>query len=194
MFDAVVIVGLLLALLGADQLRASRWGRRTLVFSAAVLPMAVSAAALREGVQESSRTRFCLSCHEMRDHGRSLFVDDRKALAAVHYQDRLIDRDRACYTCHTDYALFGDVRAKITGLKHLWVHYLGTVPEKLALYRPYPNQNCLHCHDDARGFLEAQPHRAIVAQIRSGELSCLKCHASGHNLAAARERLLWQAE
>jgi cytochrome c-type protein NapC len=129
----------------------------------------------------------------MQDYGKSLFADNRKALSAVHYQERLVERESTCYACHTDYALFGDLKAKVNGLKHVWVHYLGTVPKKLALYQPYPNYNCLHCHDDARGYLEAEPHRAVQAQLRDGTLSCLKCHTVGHDMAAVAAGQLWQA-
>ena len=98
----------------------------------------------------------------MQSYGKSLFVDNRKALPAVHFQDRLVDRDNACFACHTDYAMFGDVKAKLNGLKHVYVHYLGKVPEKMELYQPYPNYNCLHCHEDARGFVEAPAHQGVA--------------------------------
>jgi hypothetical protein len=57
--------------------------------------------------------------------------------------------DEACYTCHTNYAMFGGFRAKIHGLKHVFVHSLGTPPppEAIKLYDPYDNRECLHCHE-----------------------------------------------
>lgn len=187
----IAIVVAAIALLGFRQLAAARWGRIALLVAVALLPLAASLGALRAGVAESSRTRFCLQCHEMGDHGRSLFVDDRRALAAVHYQNRLVDRDKACYACHTDYALFGDVKAKMNGLKHVWVHYFGTVPEKFELYKPYPNYNCLHCHEDARRYVENAVHAPILPKLSAGETSCLTCHTTTHDLAAARARELW---
>jgi cytochrome c-type protein NapC len=191
---AVALVAAAVVFFGLHQLLASKWGRRALLVGAALLPLAASAGSFKAGVEESSRTRFCLRCHEMNDYGKSLFADNRKALPAVHFQDRLIDRENACYTCHTDYAMFGDVKAKLNGLKHVYVHYLGKVPDKIALYQPYPNYNCLHCHEDARGFVEAPAHRAVSGQIASGALSCLKCHTVAHDMAAVRERRFWQAE
>jgi nitrate/TMAO reductase-like tetraheme cytochrome c subunit len=200
MFDPTAIFVLIVALLGAvvalraaGPLAASRWGGRALLMGVAVLPIAATAVSLRAGVQESSRTRFCLSCHEMQGHGKSLFVDERRALPAVHYQNRLIDRDTSCYACHTDYALFGDFKAKLNGLKHVWVHYLGKVPEKFALHQPYTNSNCLHCHDDGRRFIEAPPHQAVLGQLRAGGMSCLTCHNLGHDLPAVDARRFWQA-
>jgi cytochrome c-type protein NapC len=201
MLDSTAIFALLIALgavvaarLGIGHLVATRWGRRSLVLVAALLPVAATTGALRAGVKESSQTRFCLSCHEMRDYGKSLFVDDRKSLPAVHYQNRLIDRDTACYSCHTDYALFGDVKAKVNGLKHVWVHYLRKVPDKIELYQPYANANCLHCHEDARRFVEAAPHQPVIDRVRAGELKCMGCHNVDHDLKAVGARHFWQAQ
>jgi cytochrome c-type protein NapC len=184
---AVGVVGLV----GFRHLAGARWGRAALLVAVALLPLSVSFAGLEAGMTESSRTRFCLGCHEMRDHGRSLFVDDSRALAATHYQNRLIDRDRICYACHTDYALFGDLRTKLDGLRHVWVHYAGKVPDKLALYRPYANRNCLHCHEDARRYVESAPHRPILDRLSSGATSCLSCHNVTHDLARAGRGELW---
>jgi cytochrome c-type protein NapC len=198
---SLVVWGLVLALLlaalaviGYRQLAGTPWGRLGLLVAAALLPVSVSLANLQSGVAESSRTRFCLRCHEMQPHGRSLFADDRRALAAFHYQNRLVDRDTACFSCHTDYALFGDVKAKLNGLRHVWVHYLGTVPDRFELYQPYPNRNCLHCHEDARRFLENPAHKPVMAQVQRGETSCLTCHKVAHDLDKVRGGALWQAE
>lgn len=181
----------ILALVGFRQLASSIWGRVTLLVAAAVLPVSVSVANLSTGVAESSRTRFCLQCHEMGDHGRSLFVDERRSLAAVHYQNRFIDRDTACYSCHTDYALFGTVKAKLGGLRHVAVHYFGKVPQRFELYQPYSNNNCLHCHEDARRFIEKVPHQAVMTKLQSGETSCLSCHNVAHDLKKAEGGVLW---
>jgi cytochrome c-type protein NapC len=188
------LAGVLLVLFGARQLLMSKGGRRALLVVGGLLPLVASAGTVKEGVEESSRARFCLSCHEMQVYGKSLFADNRLALPAVHFQNRLIDRDNACYTCHTDYALFGDIKAKLNGLRHVYVHYLGTIPEKPQLYQPYSNRNCLHCHDDGRRYIEAPAHQAVKAPLASGELSCLKCHAVGHDLKAVQEQRFWQAQ
>jgi cytochrome c-type protein NapC len=178
---------------GAQQLLRSNRGRWILLVGAGALPIVASAGTLKEGTEESSRTRFCLSCHEMKDYGKSLLADNRLSVPAAHFQHRLIDRENACYACHTDYALFGDMKAKLNGLKHVYVHYLGKVPEKMALYQPYPNYNCLHCHDDARRFLEMPAHQPVAQVMASGELSCLKCHNVGHDMKAVQNGHFWQA-
>jgi len=191
-----LVVGLgivALAAFGAGALDGHTVGRVVLLVAIVVLPLLLTVGNLSYGVSESSSTRFCLSCHEMQRHGRSLFADNRQALAAVHYQSRLVDRQTACYSCHKDYAMFGDVTAKLSGLRHVWAHYVSGVPAKLELYHPYPNSNCLHCHDDSRRFAEGAAHRPVLAALYAGTTSCLSCHRVAHDMAKVDAGELWQA-
>jgi len=186
----ILIVALLHT--GTSTLASHRNGRVVLLVGLAGLPLLLSAGSLSYGLAESTQTRFCLSCHEMQRHGKSLFVDNRQALAAVHYQNRLIERDRTCYSCHKDYALFGDFKAKLNGLRHVWAHYVRGVPGKIELYQPYPNANCLHCHDDARRFVENPMHRTVSDAIQTGATSCLTCHRVAHDMRGVDAHLFWQ--
>lgn len=178
----------------AGYLTAHRLGRWVLFGGLAVVPLVLTGAGVTVGMHESSRTSFCLSCHEMEPFGKSLFVDNDASLAAVHYQKRLIDRDATCFSCHTDYALFGDAKAKVNGLRHVWVHYLGQIPSEPKLYQPYPNYNCLHCHDDARGYLEKKPHLELRAELSLGSRSCLSCHVVAHDGAGVKSQHFWKPE
>jgi cytochrome c-type protein NapC len=192
-----LVVGLAivaLLLVGARTLGAETVGRVVLLVGLVALPLLLTIGNVSYGVGESSSTRFCLSCHEMQRHGKSLFADNRQALAAVHYQSRLVDRATACYSCHKDYAMFGDVTAKLNGLRHVWAHYVAGVPEKLALYKPYPNSNCLHCHDDARRFAEGVAHRPIMNALYAGTTSCLSCHRVAHDMEKVDAQQFWQAQ
>jgi cytochrome c-type protein NapC len=194
LFTALVAVATGFVLyLAADRLAGSTAGRLAMLLGVFVLPALSLVGGATQAYSESSSTTFCLSCHEMTAHGRSLFVDDPTALAAVHYQKRLVDRDEACFACHTNYAMFGDVDAKINGLRHVWVHYFGDIPEPeaLELYEPYPNANCLHCHDDARSYLEASGHQGQFEALSAGERSCLSCHTTSHDLEAVGQGRLW---
>ena len=200
MLPTIIVVALVAGLavvallyFGADALTQHRWGRIALLIGIVGLPLLVSAGSLSTGVHESSRTSFCLSCHEMQRHGQSLFVDNKQALAAVHYQNRLVERDSTCYSCHADYALFGDVKAKLNGLRHVWAHYVRGVPAKIALYQPYPNANCLHCHDDARRFVENPAHQPVLESVQTGAMSCLTCHRVAHDMAKVDAHAFWQA-
>lgn len=187
----VVLVAMLMA--GVRPLAGHAVGRIVLLVGLVALPVLLSVGNLSYGVSQSSTTRFCLSCHEMERFGRSLFVDNKQALAAVHYQDRLVPRESTCYTCHKDYAMFGDVKAKLNGLRHVWAHYVTGVPAQIKLYEPYPNSNCLHCHDDSRRFVEKDVHRAISSQLYAGSVSCLSCHRIAHDMAKVDAHQFWQA-
>jgi cytochrome c-type protein NapC len=186
---------LIIALLfyGASALGGQTVGRLVLLVGLLALPLLLSVGNISYGLHESSSTSFCLSCHEMQRHGKSLFVDNRQALAAVHYQNRLVDRDTVCYSCHKDYAMFGDVTAKLNGLRHVWAHYIAGVPKKIELYQPFPNSNCLHCHDDSRRFVDGLAHRPLLGALYAGTTSCLSCHRVAHDMAKVDADELWQA-
>lgn len=186
------VIGLLL--FGARTLAGQTIGRVVLLVGLVALPLLLSVGNVSYGFHQSSSTGFCLSCHEMKDYGKSLFVDNRQALAAVHYQNRFVDRETVCYSCHKDYAMFGDVTAKMNGLRHVWAHYIAGVPKKIELYKPYPNSNCLHCHDDMRRFVEGPAHKPIMSALYAGTTSCLSCHRIAHDMAKVQAGEFWQAQ
>ena len=187
----IAIVALLF--FGAGALAGNTVGRIVLLVGLLALPLLLSAGNISYGFHKSSSNGFCLSCHEMQRHGKSLFVDNRQALAAVHYQNRLVDREAICYSCHKDYAMFGDVTAKLNGLRHVWAHYIAGVPKKIELYRPYPHSNSLHSNDDAPRFVEGVAHRPILPALYAGTTSCLSCHRIAHDMAKVDADELWQA-
>ena len=192
-----LVAGIAIAALlfgGARALAGHTVGRVVLLVGLVALPLLLSAGNISYDVSQSSTTGFCLSCHEMQRHGKSLFADNRQALAAVHYQNRFVDRETVCYSCHKDYAMFGDVKAKMNGLRHVWAHYIAGVPAKIELYKPYPNSNCLHCHDDSRRFVEGVAHRPVLDALYAGTTSCLSCHQIAHDMAKVDAEQFWQAK
>lgn len=188
---AAVIAAVATVAFGKGSVASSHVGKLILLITLCVLPLTVTSTGVAVGIRRSSQTTFCTSCHEMEPYGKSLFVDNPHALAAVHYQKRLIDRDQTCYACHTDYAMFGNAKAKINGLRHVWVHYFGDIPEKPELYAPYPNHNCLHCHDDARTYIEQPAHAAVRDDLAQDKKSCLSCHTLAHDADGVREKNFW---
>jgi cytochrome c-type protein NapC len=196
--ELIAILAAVIVLLGvmgfsAATLLATRSGRWLLLLGLALVPLALTGTGVTVGIHESSRTSFCMGCHEMEPFAKSLFVDNPMALSAMHYQKRAIDRDSTCFSCHTDYAMFGDEKAKLNGLRHVWVHYFTTPPEHITLYQPYPNHNCLHCHDDARNFLEKKPHIDNRVALHDGSMSCLTCHSVVHDLDGVDAGHFWVA-
>jgi cytochrome c-type protein NapC len=162
-----------------------------------LLPMLCLSMGFSSQVEHSKQTEFCLSCHIMEPYGRSLRVDDPTYLAAAHFENHRVPADEACYTCHTDYAMFGGVRAKLRGLRHIYVQYLGKPPNPIRLYHPYNNRECLHCHLGARSFEEGAVHNAdpdLLPAVKANKVSCLSsgCHEVVHNVEQLNNVKLWK--
>jgi hypothetical protein len=147
-------------------------------------------------VERSKTVEFCTSCHVMQKYGASLRIDDPQHLPAAHFQNGRVSHETACYQCHTNYTMYGDLNAKLRGLRHVYVQYLGKIPDQIHLYTPYNNRECLHCHGGARNFAETSAHREkpeTLTQIRGDQLSCLgsACHPMTHDVAALAKLKLW---
>lgn len=179
---AGVTILLIVALLLRPSLSDAVSGKILSFVALFILPVALVMAGVDHHMEASKSTQFCLSCHVMATHGQSLHLADQDYIVPAHYQNRRIPREEACYTCHTNYAMFGGVKAKLNGLKHLYVNYLGTIPAKLELYEPYRNRECLHCHDGARSYEESDPHNVMLDELRANETSCLECHNLVHGI------------
>jgi cytochrome c-type protein NapC len=153
------------------------------------LPLFSLLAGMDNEMERSKSTAFCLSCHIMDSYGKSLHIDDATYLAAAHFQNHRVPADEACYTCHTNYAMFGTFKAKLGGLRHLYVFYLKKMPlpEDIKLHEPFNNRECLHCHLGARSFEQGATHNADPATlpaIKANTLSCISsgCHDVVHNV------------
>ncbi|MCM2276666.1 MAG: NapC/NirT family cytochrome c [Oligoflexia bacterium] len=145
-------------------------------------------------IESMKNVDFCLRCHTMEKHGDSLKSEDEEIVAAVHWANNYVPKEKACYTCHTDYDLFGGVRAKLSGLKHLWVYYFTTPPkpEEIKTYKPYDVNNCLYCHAESKRFRAKKNHNkepGYLEKILSGEKGCLVagCHDIAHGVREAAE-------
>ncbi len=194
---ALASVGLVLIFGRYEQLRVATGGPVLLLLCSILLPISAAMMGVASGVERSQRTDFCATqCHEMAPFAKSLTVDDSEYLAATHVQRGLVPRDRACYTCHTDYAMFGGLKAKLNGFRHVLVHYLGQVPEHPELYAPYDNANCLHCHEGTRAFLKVKAHAKGegFAALRAGGKSCVSagCHDVVHATSTLDDVDIWQ--
>jgi len=169
---------------------------KVLAFTAfCVLPVLSGAMAASTHIERSKQTKFCVSCHIMEGYGRSLYVDDPSYIPATHFQNHRVPPAEACYTCHTDYGLYGGLRAKLGGLKHIYMQYFGQPPkpEDIQLYVPYNNRECLHCHAGARAFEANAVHMAIRDQLTSNDMSCITsgCHDTIHNLKDQSKVKFW---
>lgn len=161
-------------------------GGRVVGFSAFVLlpGIALLGGASRH-YDQAKTTNFCLSCHDLAPYGESLLIDHPAFLPAAHFQNGRIPADRACFTCHSNYTMFGGLDDKARGALHVWRAVTGTASEPVRLYRPFENGACLECHAGGRSYLESAAHRPFLADLESGDRSCLMCH----NLVHAVDRL-----
>jgi nitrate/TMAO reductase-like tetraheme cytochrome c subunit len=191
-FAAAVTIALVALVVLRPSLVAARGGRMLAFIAFFLLPVLVTATGLSVHMEQSKSTEFCLSCHVMAPYGRSLYVDDKDHLPAAHFQNNRIPRDHACFTCHTTYTLFGDYRAKLVGLRHVYVNYLGTIPRQIKLYHPYNNRECLHCHAGGRSFEEDDVHKGVRDDLAAGKTSCLECHSTVHDVANVGHLKLWR--
>ena len=163
-----------------------------------LLPVFVLAMGVDNQIERSKSTSFCLSCHVMEPFGQSLRVDDPAYLAAAHFQNHRVPPDEACYTCHTNYAMFGSFKAKLGGLRHIYVFYLTKppAPENIRPHEPFHNRECLHCHLGARSFEQGAVHNAdpdTLPAVKSNKLSCISsgCHETVHNVAHLKDVKMW---
>lgn len=192
-----ITVVFIAAIIVRPDVTATRGGKILAFLGLFILPLFGGFLGVDNHIERSKQTSFCLSCHVMEDYGKSLRVDDSSYIPAVHYQNNRVPRDEACYTCHTDYTLYsGAIKAKLHGLKHLYVQYLGTPPHTIKLYTPYNNRECLHCHLGARSFEQGAVHNAdpqTMADIKSNKLSCVSsgCHDMVHNVANLNKVKFW---
>jgi cytochrome c-type protein NapC len=185
----IILIGLLLI---RPSITAAQGGKILAFLAFFILPIVATVLGASIHLENSTSTQFCLSCHTMEAHGKSLYIDDPTYVPAAHFQNNRIPQDHACFTCHTDYTMFGDVNAKLRGLRHLYVYYFKPAPVKLALYAPFKNRECLHCHLTARSFEETSPHKEMREQLTSNEMSCLTCHSKIHDVANINKQKIWK--
>ena len=113
---------------------------------------------------------------------------DSEYLASEHYQNRWVSEDQ-CFTCHSDYGIFGNMKAKIGGIRHVWAYYTGTRPPSSStglITTPYAWRR----HAPVIAFQEEEEHEKNAADILSSKMSCLgmDCHVRPHPEEA------WKAE
>jgi len=193
----LVTIALIAYLVLRPSITATRGGKILAFVALMVFPLLAGTMGAGKHLEHSKTTQFCLSCHVMEDYGKSLLRDDRSFIPSVHYQNHLVPHDNACYTCHTTYAMYGDIRAKMQGLRHVYIYYLGTIPQPIKLREPYNNRECLHCHLGSRSFEEGATHNQdpkTLPMVKSNQLGCTSsgCHNTVHNVAGLKDATFWK--
>lgn len=150
-----------------------------------VVPVFVVFLATAHGMQESMTVEACGSCHVMDSHVRDLRDPKSDSLAAVHYKNRYIQENQ-CYTCHSDYGMFGTVQAKLSGVGHVWHNARGDYPRPIKIAHPYSNLRCLSCHAGAQNFL-AKHEPDEIPKMMSNQDSCIDCHGPAHKVEETKK-------
>jgi len=194
----LISIALIAVLVARPGLTATQGGKIVAFLVLFLLPIVCAALGASSELERSKTTKFCLSCHTMEPYGQSLRVDDSTYLPAAHFQNHRVPADAACYTCHTNYAMFGSFKVKLHGLRHVFIYYLGTPPspDKIKLYEPYNNRECLHCHLGARSFEQGAVHNSdpdLLPAVKANKVSCISsgCHEIVHNVATLSKVKMW---
>ena len=156
-----------------------------------VLPALCMGTGMSFHMQRSQQTAYCISCHSMESHGQSLYVLDTNYIPAQHFQNHLVPPNQACYTCHTDYTMYGPLKDKLKGLRYLYMEYVSTPPKTIHLDGTYSNLQCLHCHAGMRTFDENITHTAIMGSLTTNQISCISCHDMIHNASEVGHLKMW---
>jgi mono/diheme cytochrome c family protein/nitrate/TMAO reductase-like tetraheme cytochrome c subunit len=156
-----------------------------------VLPTLCIASGMSFHMRRSQQTAYCISCHSMESHGKSLYVLNASYIPAQHFQNHLVSPDEACYACHTNYTMYGPLKDKLKGLRYLYMEYVSTPPKTIHLDGTYSNLQCLHCHTGMRSFDENPTHTAIMGSLKTNRTSCISCHNTIHNASEVDHLKMW---
>jgi len=188
---ALIVVTIVLA--GVFLLRSSITAGATGKILAFVSLCALPALCIGTGMsfqnQRSEQTRFCVSCHKLQ--GKSLYLLNPNYIPAHHFQDHLVPPDKACFTCHTDYAIYGPFRDKLRGLWNISIQYLSTPPKTIHISGGYNNLQCLQCHAGTRDFEDNLKLMAPIALLKANKVSCISCHKLIHNVSEVDHLKMW---
>jgi hypothetical protein len=158
-------------------------------FGLGVFPIAVAATGNVEGMEATKSREFCGSCHVMKLHSADSDDATSQTLGARHAKNQLFGSEN-CYACHSDYGMYGTVLTKMGGMRHVWMYYseykdvsMEEANATIKLRRPYPNQNCQHCHSTEDDLWKKRPdHSSSLDEVRAGRMSCASagCHGLAH--------------
>ena len=191
----VILVVLTIILAGVFLVRpsftAGATGKILAFVGLCILPTLCIGTGMSFHMQRSQQTAYCISCHSMETHGQSLYVLNASYIPAQHFQNHLVPPNQACYTCHTDYTMYGPLKDKLKGLRYLYMEYVSTPPKTIHLDGQYSNLQCLHCHTGMRSFDENPTHTAIMGSLKTNQISCISCHNMIHNASEVGHLKMW---
>lgn len=167
----------------------NRGTKIVLLFGIGLLPLGTAMTGNYAGFEATKQRRFCGSCHVMTPYAQDSANPKSESLAARHGRNALFGHEN-CYACHADYGMFGTVKTKLGGLRHIYEYvfnYRNTPLEEakrtIHIREPFKNATCMHCHSTQNpGFDAVADHKSIIDRVRSGAVSCASegCHGPAH--------------
>jgi len=192
---ALIVLTIMLAavFLLRPSITAGATGKILAFMGLCVLPGLCIGTGMSFHMQRSEQTAYCISCHSMETHGQSLYVLNTSYIPAQHFQNHLVPSDKACYTCHTDYTMYGPLKDKLKGLKYVYMEYVSTPPKTIHLEGTYSNLQCLQCHAGTRDFEANLNRMPPMASLVSNQISCISsgCHDTIHNASEVAHLQMW---
>jgi len=187
----VVTIVLAAAFLVRSSITVGATGKILAFVSLCALPALCIGTGMSFQNQRSEQTRFCISCHKRQ--GKSLYLLNPNYIPARHFQDHLVPPDKACYTCHTDYAIYGPLKDKLRGLWNFYMQYVSTSTKTNHIPGGYSNLQCLHCHAGTRDFEENLKHMPPISALTTNRISCASsgCHDMDHNVSEVDHMKMW---
>jgi hypothetical protein len=160
-----------------------------LLFAIGLLPIGTAMTGNYAGFEATKQRRFCGSCHVMTPYSHDSADPTSNTLAARHGRNAMFGAEN-CYACHANYGMFGTVRTKLGGLRHVYeyvLHYhdmsLDEARAKIHIRDPFQNSTCIHCHSTQNpGWLTVDDHESTLDRVRAGTVSCASegCHGPAH--------------
>ena len=192
---ALVVLTIMLAgvFLVRPSITAGATGKILAFIGLCVLPALCIGTGMSFHMRRSQQTAYCISCHSMETHGQSLYVLDQNYIPAQHFQNHLVPPNEACYTCHTDYTMYGPLKDKLKGLRYVYMEYVSSPPKTIHLDGTYSNLQCLHCHAGTRAFEANLNQMAPMGSLVTNKISCISsgCHATIHNASEVAHLKMW---
>jgi nitrate/TMAO reductase-like tetraheme cytochrome c subunit len=167
----------------------TRSTKLVLLFGIGLLPIGAAMSGNYAGFEATKQRRFCGSCHVMTPYSNDSGDPKSETLAARHGRNAMFGHEN-CYACHADYGMFGTVKTKLGGMRHVYEYifnYRNTPLEEarrtIHIRKPFKNETCMHCHSTQNpGWNAVADHTSILDRVRTGAVSCASegCHGPAH--------------
>lgn len=175
----------------------------------AVLALLAAVAVLLTGVgfafaaTQESHDAFCASCHSQPE---STFFGRSTAAGAVDLASYHTGQATRCIDCHSGQGVGGRVSAEMMGARNAFHWFTKTAVQPAVLSAPYPDANCLKCHEGVTREGYQMKNTALPGSLMNGEgeaghwhqflarwqgidkqaATCVSCHG-GHSATSTAE-------